>query len=278
MIFETTGDSAYRVRRTLLTSKVRLILDEPQNGFRNMAADEILFNTAAHNGDQPVTLRVYRWSRPTITLGRRQNFSVVDFDVCRKYGVDFVKRFGGGAAVYHWEEITYCFVARLDFLPSIMDSDLWRKLFIVFLERLGITPDDSAPRRKNAGRAEKKSANCFSAAQRDEPTINGRKWVGNARRKSKTVFLQHGSILMNPQPTFLQKIAPGMKKDISAGLCELSPGLCAEKAEKAFVDTVEFIFGLSFSEVGYTRHEQIIMNRLEDIKRCEFAKTMASAC
>ena len=243
--------------------KARLILDPPRDGFWNMAADEALFDNLA-KGSFAVTLRVYGWSRPTLSLGRRQKLSDTDVKACRIRSVDVVKRIGGGSAVYHDSEITYCFVSRtgLPGMPDVTDEKIWRDIFLSFLESLGITGDDLGRHQDTKPRA----TACFSDANGDEPTINGRKWVGSARRKSRGRFLQHGSILLKPQPKFLGELIPTSMPDISAGLTEFAPLLTHKSATDAFTCAVEKKLRLSFSTGDYTDVENFSIQDANTLK------------
>jgi len=185
-----------------------------------------------------------------------------------------VKRIGGGGAVLHDSEITYCFVSRTS-LPGMPDSTgplLWRAIFVSFLESLGITADDKC-RRQEARLCE---AACFSAANGDEPTINGRKWVGSARRKSRKCFMQHGSILLKPQPDFLAGLLPGSGPDISTGLTEIVPSLTRQSATDAFVGAVKKSLQLEFSTCAYTGAENSTIKRLSALKTVEIIKPPAT--
>lgn len=230
-----------------------------------MAVDETLFESAPECA-YPATLRIYRWSRPTISLGRRQKFSEVNFDACRKRGVDVVRRFAGGSAVYHHEEVTYCFTARPSAIGNVTDAWVWRMIFLDFLKRIGINFDTAPTRVEEAG-----SSACFSSARHDEPTVSGRKWVGSARRKNRKAFLQHGSILLKPQPGFLGELLRVAQTDISAGLRSIAPGVSAEDVAKHFVSAVGTGFNLDFAREDYTPGEQDAIKKL-----CETRKTPAA--
>ncbi len=221
--------------------KGRLIIDPFLSGIENMGVDEALFDRAGSDGSFPVTLRLYGWTPPTVSIGRRQGIEKVNSLACKARGVEIVKRFGGGSAVYHDEEITYCFVTRLDVIP-LPSTDKWRKIFALLLKKLGLTPE---PFHGKAGEAR---TTCFASAEEDEPTIDGKKWVGSARRKSKAVFLQHGSILLKSQPHFLKELIKNSDADSSIGLLELlPPKIDAQTIANAFIKSVEEVFGLSFS-------------------------------
>ena len=196
---------------------------------------------------------------------------VVNKDRCRAMGIDVVRRIGGGAAVHHGDEITYCFVSRNDLLP-IPTGVQWHTVFSLFLKKLGLTPDALVETRKEniplgqsgnkrdllkensphpsfakGGGGQPGDSNaCFACAAEDEPTVGGKKFVGSARRKSKHVFLQHGSILLAPQPAFLRDLVPGAEPDASLGLNSLLPSLTCETAHTALIAAIEETFSLGF--------------------------------
>lgn len=264
--------------------RARLILDTDRDAFTNMAADEALFGCAPDT-PYPVTLRIYGWSRPAVSLGRRQKISETATDACRRYGLDIVKRIGGGGVVYHDREITYCFVSRIGATygpacaakprlragnePDVTGAKAWRGVFSDFLNRLGLKGDPPADPNGRGGRA--RTDLCFTCAETDEPTLNGRKWVGSARRKSKGVFLQHGSILLKPQPAYLGELMPSHRAgpDISAGLTEFVPGLSREEAAELFIASVEKKLNLGFKKDGYTEVEKSSINGLKILKEKE---------
>ena len=208
--------------------KGRLIESGKASGKRNMALDEALFGEAAGNPDFPPTLRLYGWEPACLSLGRRQRMEEADMAEAERLGIDVVKRFGGGSAVYHDKELTYCFVARLD---SNLDlsPDSWRAVFSDTLVKLRLKADD------DCGSGCEVLPTCFGSSTVDEPTVGGRKWVGSARRKSRHVFLQHGSILMERQPDILKKLVPGCGNDGSVGLKELRPDIGIQEVSDAFV-------------------------------------------
>ncbi len=185
-------------------------------------------------------------------------------EACRQNGIDVVKRVGGGSAVYHKDEITYCFVCRLDALPA-PDAKTWRQLFALFMEKLGAQPDGG----RSCTTSRHTNSACFSCAAEDEPTIGGKKFVGSARRKSKTVFLQHGSILLRSQPQILQTLVANAEADASVGLMDVIPSLSREDAQKVFAETVAEILGLQFEPGAFTGAEKAAASAIELLKRRE---------
>src|ERR1700737_4990796 len=61
-----------RLRARLAGLEWRLVEDGPASGAWNMAVDEALLESARRD-QTPPTLRLYGWSRPTLSLGRHQD-------------------------------------------------------------------------------------------------------------------------------------------------------------------------------------------------------------
>src|ERR1700693_1960167 len=86
-----------------------------QDASMNMAIDEAVL---LHHlrGEAPPTLRVFRWSSPSISLGRFQSVErEILRDHCEQQGVELVRRPTGGRAVYHRDEFTYSMVMSKHF-------------------------------------------------------------------------------------------------------------------------------------------------------------------
>jgi len=245
--------------------KGRFISDPPGDGLWNMAVDAALYNSAQVDSSFPPTLRVYGWNPPCLSLGRRQDVGIVNVDECTRRGVDVVKRIGGGSAVYHHGDVTYCFVTRLDSTgePTL---ERMRTVFEKMLDNFRIVYDDV----DSGALSEPETvieATCFATAEKDEPTIKGKKWVGSARRKSRSVFLQHGSVLLNRQPDELKDLLLDNVEDGSIGLTELYPGIDRSAVRDAMKISFGDVLGVEFSDGEYTDIEmETAKNLLEGRK------------
>jgi lipoate-protein ligase A len=184
-----------------------LIVDEtPQKGAWNMAVDDYLFHSL---GDEPMTfLRFYRWERPTVSLGYSQRADqVVDLEFCRKNGIDIVRRMTGGKLVLHHQEVTYC-ICSSDveiFSPKLMDSyRVISEALMRGLERMGIrcTLAGETPSFYVRG-----SLPCFSHPARNEIEVEGKKIVGSAQKRTKSRFIQHGSIPLIKDEMLLKAVS-----------------------------------------------------------------------
>ena len=88
----------------------RLLLSPPLGGPENMALDEALMARARRTGES--VLRVYGWSRPTLSLGRNQRaVGLYREQALAERGIGVVRRPTGGRALLHDREITYSVTA-----------------------------------------------------------------------------------------------------------------------------------------------------------------------
>lgn len=146
----------------------------------NMARDEALM-------DSPVlTLRLYSWAEPTLSLGK---FQPDEFP-----GVPTVRRPSGGRALWHTpDDITYCVV-----LPDSGAMPL-REAFChvtralkAALHALGLTEVESCA--TDAIPSSRSNPSCMAVLREGELSARGRKLAGSAQVRRRDVTLQHGSI------------------------------------------------------------------------------------
>lgn len=174
---------------------LRLFADweAPADGPANMRRDQTLLEEAAAGA--PPALRLYRWSRPTLTLGHGQTAGeATDPAALATLGVPWVRRPTGGRALLHLpDELTYAFAAPRDWATGVRAAylrvmgSIWRGLsrFV----RLDPPPAGALPRDTAAPRLP-----CHAVATGHEITARGRKLVAGAQRWRRGAFLQHGSI------------------------------------------------------------------------------------
>ena len=179
---------------------IRLLIDGPLSGVRNMAVDEALMRSASDAG--VVTLRFYRWSPGCLSFGRNQEAKgAYDPAAAAERGIDVVRRPTGGRAVYHSRELTYSVAAPAGTWGSLRET--YRRInraLAAGLRELGVPasctrhgPDD-AGRRRAAPRPTPRA--CFRDPLPGEVTVKGRKLVGSAQWRDRGALLQHGSILL----------------------------------------------------------------------------------
>jgi lipoyl(octanoyl) transferase len=177
--------------------EIRLIIEsQPNSGAWNMALDEALLDSVVHRGE--CTVRVYRWSEPTVSLGYFQ--SADDIDPQTPWAaLPRVRRLSGGGAILHDHEWTYSCAVPAGHpairTPHALYETVHRRIIDVLAE-CGV----HAALRGDESPAAAEAFLCFARGDSRDIVYRGRKIVGSAQRRRKGAVLQHGSILMRASP------------------------------------------------------------------------------
>jgi len=177
-----------------MTAVWRLLEHGPVDGALNMAIDRAV-QYAREQGGAPPTLRLYRWARPTATLGRFQRSDSVDLELCRNSGVDVARRFTGGRGVLHDDEITYSAVAALDDGMPRGVAASYRVLcgaLVAAYRELGV---DACLTERDKGNAT--TAACYLQTTRADVSVGAHKLSGSAQVWMGATVLQHGSFTIS---------------------------------------------------------------------------------
>ncbi len=161
-----------------------------------MRRDRALLERVDSAASQQTWVRFYRWTGPTVSLGRHQQpVDAIDSEYCRLKSIPWVSRPTGGAAVLHADELTYA-VASNDFsrFPAgvIATYLVIARALRAGLASIGVQTEiaPAAPAASDASTG----LPCFASISSHELTLGGRKVAGSAQRRTKRAFLQHGSI------------------------------------------------------------------------------------
>jgi lipoate-protein ligase A len=167
-------------------------------GAWNMALDEAILHHV-EKGGRPL-FRLYGWKPWCLTLGHFQKpDEEVDRQAAAEAGIDVVRRYTGGRAVFHAQELTYSVIC-----PVGKDEE-WKsggqvyeqvsEILAQSLRDLGVEAflqkaDTPLPSHGDV------APPCFSSTAKSEVEVGRRKLIGSAQRRGKGVILQHGSILI----------------------------------------------------------------------------------
>lgn len=181
----------------------RLINFQLYSAFENMAIDEAIFLETVNTKKLP-TIRFYGWRPAAVSIGYFQDpAKEVNIEKCLAQGVDIVRRPSGGKAVFHCDEITYSIISsnREKTFPSdiLGTYKIISNCLVSGLAYIGINAQLSETGRANNNYVFKSC--CFSAPARNELLVAGRKICGSAQMRTSGGFLQHGSILINFNPS-----------------------------------------------------------------------------
>lgn len=155
----------------------------------NMAIDEALTRGAVARV-RPL-LRVYGWSRPTISIGYFQEFPA-DYEEDH----DIVRRPTGGGLVWHGKDLTFTFIA-----PPGSDwhrrsaNDSYRALHERIAHALAKSGIECS---LQTGGGAPETGACFQLPVAHDIMVGARKIAGGAQRRSKFGLLHQGSLLLPP--------------------------------------------------------------------------------
>ena len=176
-----------------------MIVDPPLSGERNMAVDEALLRNV--KPDWPVVLRIYRWDRPTLSIGHFQRIE----DRIQHPSLSelpWVRRKTGGGAIVHDQELTYSVLLPNRLVQSSKGHSeaLYRDIHLSFVEKLtslgwdaGLSESCTCPTK------EQRNTEPFLCFLRRSPVdliVGVDKILGSAQRRTAAGLLQHGSYLL----------------------------------------------------------------------------------
>lgn len=210
------------------TSQLTIWDDEPAPGVLNMAADELLAEETARTGG--VAMRLYRWSRPTLSLGGFQKSSDAA-SLVQAAGLDLVRRPSGGGAILHGTDLTYAVaVSRGHPLAGAPQSlyDALHQAMVETLREAGFAASLFSAGNAPAGGSGESSPDgpllCFDRRAVGDVLVGPHKVLGSAQRRLAGSILQHGSFLL----TQCDQAGPACTRP---GLLELAAGDDAREAK-----------------------------------------------
>lgn len=172
------------------------------SGDWQMAIDEWLLDEVVAGRSGPV-LRLYRWARPTLSLGWHQRRLEPHWPALVDDGrLDLVRRPSGGRAVLHAGCLTY---ALLWPDPPGGDRPLTYRRACRWLchafEQLGLPLD------WGSSAASRQRSSCFATSTAaDLIHADGAKRIGSAQLWRRGHLLQHGSLLLEPPPDLWRQV------------------------------------------------------------------------
>lgn len=188
----------------------------------NMALDEALLASA-----EPLpVLRFYTWEPAALSLGYFQRWATL---AQRASGTVVVRRFSGGGAIHHADELTFSIAGPAShalFRGEVRHSyERAHALLAAALARHGVTAALRGARAVSSERAG--TGMCFHESTDLDLVWDGAKGVGSAQRRTGGRVLHHGSIKLG-RTTLEEGVAV-----LRAHAPEVTPeGLAAEIARE----------------------------------------------
>jgi len=148
----------------------------------------------------PPMLRLYRWSRPALSLGRHQQRWPA---LWRDASLELVRRPSGGRAVLHAGELTYALV----FSPPTRDREAVYRHCCRWLQQALAKAGEPLQFGQASPAAAAQRSSCFATATAaDLVSARGAKRIGSAQLWHGPALLQHGSLLLDPPEDLWQQV------------------------------------------------------------------------
>ncbi len=170
------------------------IINQSTDPYFNMALEEYIIKNLPGEGNYFMLWQ----NQPAVIVGRNQNtLEEINSSYIDAHGIKVVRRMSGGGAVYHDHgNLNFTFV--VDANQDFANFDKFTRPVITALQTIGIEAENNG---------------------RNDITITGRKFSGNAQFKYRNRLLHHGTILFDTNiEEMVQALNPGNQKITSKGV------------------------------------------------------------
>lgn len=228
-----------------MIDKIQYVVTKETNPYRNIALEEYLLQNV-----ETGTCILYLWqNRHTIVIGRNQNcWKECKVDGLEKDGGFLARRLSGGGAVFHdMGNLNFTFlVPKEDY-----DVDRQLKVIIEACRLLGVHAEKTG---------------------RNDITIDGRKFSGNAFYKTEKSCYHHGTLLLhvdmenlsrylNVSTDKLQAKGVSSVKSRVTNLKDFCPEITVELMTKKLIEAFQNVYGLTAEEL---REDELPKDVLEE--------------
>ncbi|GAB5404088.1 MAG: hypothetical protein Aurels2KO_23190 [Aureliella sp.] len=192
------------------------LVDQPRSGAENMAVDQAMLDAAAER--RIALLRIYRWERPTVSLGYFQKYADYQQHLAL-HDADCVRRATGGGAIVHHHDWTYSLALPDHWVPASKLGaanpvyDCVHAAVVKWLNRLGVPAMQWRAGVEADSVGDPKSFLCFERRSEGDVVASGSKILGSAQRRRRGAVVQHGSLLLK-RSAFAPQLA-GVKETIT---------------------------------------------------------------
>jgi lipoate-protein ligase A len=185
----------------------RLLADAPGSGAWNMALDEVLLDSAVRDGI--LSLRFYRWSEPTLSLGYFQHYAD-RAQHTESLACPAVRRSSGGGAILHDQELTYSLAVPAELSMARNPVSLYDAAHDSLVDALASWGIHADKHTCDDAMSALPPFLCFERRACGDVLIDRYKVCGSAQRRHKGAILQHGSVLLRTSASAKQ--LPGVRE------------------------------------------------------------------
>jgi lipoate-protein ligase A len=207
--------------------KLRFLYSKGVSPEYGAAADAAIFEEVSEKRSPP-TLFVYSRNRPTVSMGRfRDPKEDIHIDFVNGNGISVVRRISGGSSVFTGSsQIIYSLTVKDTFGNRQESYSEICGHIMHALEMLGAEPSFKEP---------------------NDILADGKKISGSAQYRAKGYLIQHGTLIIGPEP-LMDKVLKPVKNRSYGGTVSLEEILGHGVSEEDVVRAVRDAFGKNFME------------------------------
>lgn len=225
------------------------VRNDSNNAYFNIALEEYMFKRSLITGETYVILYI---NNPAIIIGKHQNtIEEVNSQYVKENNILVVRRMSGGGAVYHDEgNLNFTYIIKAD-KEDVNNFKKFTLPVINALDKMGIKVELSG---------------------RNDLTIDGKKFSGNAQYYRRGRLLHHGTILFNSKMGNLtkalnvkqEKIQSKGIKSIRSRVTNIIDYLPEEGSIQEFK---ELLLGYLFEEQGSIKEYKLTQEDIENVNQ-----------
>ena len=190
-----------------------------KDAYTQMAVDEAILDAVLQN-KSPETIRFFDFCPRAITIGRLQKIEEINVNLCKKKGIDLVRRLTGGRAVVHSGDFTFSLIIKRNnpiFGGKIYET--YKAVSAIFLFSLRSLNVPASWEKVKYTKVKSKNSSiqkhplCFSSISRYELTINKKKVLGVSQYRKRDTILVQGTLLLRKTPSVFFDLFPQSPHD-----------------------------------------------------------------
>lgn len=207
------------------------------------AADAVIFGEVSE-GRSPATLHVYSRDRSTISLGRFRDLDIdVKRDVLEGSEASVIRRISGGSTIFTGTSQIIYSVTMEDVFPSKRDS--YQRICDCIVNALGSLGIGAGYKPPN------------------DVLVDGKKISGSAQYRAKGFILQHGTVIVEPEPLMDEVLSP-VKDRIYPGTVSIYECLGRTMPRNLVIDVIKESFA---NGLGLDLEDGVLSDRERDSVR-----------
>ena len=228
-----------------MITKASFLLTQETNPYKNLALEEFLLMNC-----QPGECILYLWqNRNTVVIGRNQNcWKECNVSQLEKDGGFLVRRLSGGGAVYHdMGNLNFTFLVRKE------DYNVDRQMNVIIraMQLLGIHAEKTG---------------------RNDATVDGRKFSGNAYYETGDHCYHHGTLLIQTDTRKMSRYLQVSREKLQskgvnsvrsrvANLCEFCPDCNVDMVSHSMRQAFGEIYQLPVEDFGRERLDEAVLEQ-----------------